>query len=184
MSPSACLAAATARRVEAGAAHDRGLGQVVGGQQNRGSPGGGRLDDRQHPADRPQGAVERQLAEQPGAVDAFRGEHPGGDQDAGGDGEVEQRSFLALLGRGEVDDDRSRVEVTAEMTDRGQHPLAGLAHRGVGQTDHRQRRQAGTGVHLDLHRQCLDAAGHCGTDLGNHGAPPGAEVWRVGTASR
>ena len=130
--------------IQARAAHHRGLGEVVGGQDHGGAAAGRGLDDREHAAHRAQRAVERELADQP-RLRRAGGRQAGGHQHPGGDRQVEERALLALLGGGEVDDDALRLDLTPEVADRRQDPLAGLAHRRVGEADDGQVGEPGAG---------------------------------------
>ena len=82
-----------------------------------------------------------------------------------GDGEVEVVALLAQVGGREIDDDGLGFQVEAAVLDRGAHPLAALADRGVGKSHD-----------LDLRESVLDV------DLYLDGAgfdPP----WRGGSGS-
>ena len=78
-------------------------------------------------------------------------------EDAERDRQIERRAGLADVGRRQVDGDAVRRKLEAGVADRAAHAIAALAHAGVGQADHRERRQAERHVHLHMDRAGFDA---------------------------
>ena len=105
-----------------------------------------RLGDRQHAGDRPRRS-RRGRARRPSPTPRQRlpARAARGAQQRRGDRQVHPRPRLAQAGRREVDDDPPQRELEAAVDQRRPHPLARLAHRGVGQADDREGR-AGRGL--------------------------------------
>ena len=127
-----------------------------------------RRRDRQDTArgvDRP---VQRELAQQHeiGDVaaldDALRGE------DAERDRQVERRASFPHIGRRQVDRDPVGGELEPGIPDRALDAVAALADAGVGQADHRERRQTERHVHFDVHRAGVDAKERRGPKAREH----------------
>ena len=140
-----------ADRDHAHAGHQGGFRRVLLGHHDLAEPFLCRPGHRgQHAADRPQPAVEAQLAEE---------HHPGGGcprhlarrgQDPDGDGQVEPAAPLGQAGRGEPDRDLPLRPLLAAVRDRGPDPVARFPQRGVGQADHDHRGQPVGDVRFDL----------------------------------
>ncbi len=114
-------------------------------------PGPGRREDRrEHAADRPDPAVEPELADVDDVAHFALREEIGGGEHRDGDGEVERRAGLRQVGRLQVDRQPAQREGQPGVVDRGPHPVAGLAERGVRQADDGEGRQAGRGIGLDV----------------------------------
>ena len=99
---------------------------------------------------------------------ASSGSAPWAREQREGDREVEVVALLAQVGRRQVDRHRARRQVEAAVAERRAHPLAALAHGGVGQADDLHLRQAGLDVDLDLHRPGFDPPGRGGERAGEH----------------
>ena len=131
------------RRLHVDAADDRGLACVVGRDDQPAHaaparPGG----DRQHAAHRPQGAVERQLADQQRAVQRRRIDRAGRGQHAGRDRDVERGAVLAQIGGREVDRGPARRQLEAAVVERAPDAQPPFADARVG----RGRRCCSTGA--------------------------------------
>jgi hypothetical protein len=128
-------------RDDADAADDGGLGGVAGGHQEA-------LDvetpaverHRQHAADGPDTAVERELAESDGVLDESGLDEAGSREDAQRHRKIEGRAFLAELGGGEVDGDPVGGKVEPRVAYRGAHAVAALAHDRIRQAHRGQGR--------------------------------------------
>src|ERR1700693_3341365 len=94
---------------------------------------------RQHAADRPDMAVEGELAEGDRVLDEPRLDDSRGGKNAERHRQVEGRAFLAEVGGGEVDGDAVHGEVEPRVPDRGAHTVAALAHGGVWEGHRRER---------------------------------------------
>src|SRR5450759_1021606 len=107
-------------------------------------------DSRQNPMDGPQRSFERELTEEHVAVE--RGfELARRLEDADGHGEIEERAFLAKIGRREVHRDTVRRKVEAGISDGALDALASLLDSCVRESHDRKNRQAVGDVDLDLH---------------------------------
>ena len=93
-----------------------------------------------------------------------------GDQQRGRDRQVHPRPRLAQAGRRQVGDDPPQRELEAAVGHRRPHPLARLPHRGVGQADDREGREAAVDVDLDPDRAGGDAVEGEGSGGGEHGS--------------
>ena len=102
-------------------------------------------------------AVERELPEERVGLQVLSRELAGGGQDGTGECEVEAGADLGDVAGGEVRGDTPLGELVAAVEDRRAHPVARLAHRGVGEADDRKRGQPGADVHLHGHRLGLRA---------------------------
>ncbi len=134
-----------------------------------------RLGDRQHPGHGTNRAVEGQLADQRQLRQPLEVELTGRGEQGGGDRQVQPRPGLAQAGRSEVGDDPPQRELEAAVDQRRPHPLARLAHRGVGQADDGEGGQAAVDVDLDPDRAGGDAVeGEClrRGEHGNHAREP------------
>ncbi len=122
-----------------------------------------------------------------------RGERSVGKQQRDRDGQVEDRSLLAKVARGEADRGLLPRVAVAAVPDCGPHPVDRLANRGVGQSDHRRARQAaGAEVDLDLAGDRIDplqdealdtAPGDARRLVGMHAANLRPEVHASGAAA-
>src|SRR5664280_1207743 len=121
-------------------------------------------DSRQYPMDRPQRPFERQLTEEHIAVE-WSLELAGRLEDADGHGEVEERPFLAKIGRREVYGDPVSGKAEPGIPDGALDAFAGLLDSRVRQADDGEHGQAVGDVDFDLHgmrRQADDAnTGYC-----------------------
>ena len=140
-----------------------------------------RLGHRERPGDRPDRAVERELAGEREPSSRSRRELPGGGEERRRDREVEARARLAQVGRREVGGDPLLRELEPRVDERRPHPLARLAHRGVGQADQREGRQPGRTWTSTRTAPRLDAEQREGAGGGEHGAKLGrpARAWRA-----
>src|SRR5688500_10771262 len=114
-----------------------------------------------HAADR---SIERELPDaELGDVDR---ELTARAEDAERDREVESRAFLTALRGREVHRDPTERELEPAVSDRRAHPLARLAHGGVGEADDVEAGQPARDVDLDRHELGLEtpqrAGGHAG----------------------
>jgi hypothetical protein len=134
------------------------------------APAGQGVDRRrQHPGDRADPPVQRQLAEGGVAGQFVARQHTHGRQQGQRDRQVEVAAFLLQVGGGEVHGDALQRQRQAEGGQRRAHPLAALAHRLVGQPDDGEGRHAAAHLHLDVDVEHLDPGeGDCG-DAGDHG---------------
>jgi hypothetical protein len=105
----------------------------------------------------PDGAVETQLAADQAAGERLLRDLLVGREHRQGDGEVEVVAFLAQVGGSEIDDDGLGFQVEAAVLDRGAHPLAALADRGVGKSHDLDLRESVMDVDFDLDGACFDA---------------------------
>jgi len=138
---------------------ERCLRRGVGGAENPREPGpGGALCGRDRPGDRPDAAVEAQLAdarvldEPIGRNLTHRGE------DRQGDREIEPRPLLAERGRGKVDGDRALRPLVEGRVDSAPDAVLRLLACPIGEADDRERGQvARAQVRLDLDAARLEA---------------------------
>ena len=120
----------------------------------------GELGDREAAPDRPDGAVETELAGEQPPGQGLLGDLAVAREQGQGDPQVQVVALLAQVGRGEVDQDHPRRQPEAGVADRPAHPLPALAHGGVGQADDAHAGElAEVDVDLDLDRPRLDAPG-------------------------
>ena len=91
------------------------------------------------------------------AVERLLGQVLVGDQHRQGDGEVEMVAFLAQVGGSEIDDDGLGIQIEAAVLDRGAHPLAALAHRGIGEAHDLDLGESVVDVDFDLDGACFNA---------------------------
>ena len=115
---------------------------------------------------------QRQLAGQRNPRQRIPVELAGGAQQGRRDRQVHPRPRLAQAGRRQVDDDPAQRELEAAVDQGGPHPLARLAHGGVGQADDREAGQAAVDVDLDPDRAGGDAVEGEGSGRGEHGVFP------------
>ncbi len=113
-------------------------------------------------------AVQRQFAEQDDVVHLPAFDDAGRGQDTEGDRQVERRARLADVGRRQVDRDAVRREFEAGIPDGAPHPVAALADARVGQSDHREGREAERHVHFHVDREGLDAEDRGAAEAGEH----------------
>ena len=125
----------------------------------------------QHPGYGKQGAVEAELAEHGEFRHRVGRRHPHGDQQAERDGQVEMAALLEQIGGRQINRDALGRQGQAEGAEGGAHPLAGLGDRLIGQADHREGRQAGGDMDLNIHIARLDAVKGDRVDMGDHGEP-------------
>jgi len=96
---------------------------------------------RQHPGDRPDRAVERQLADEAVAVETQRAIVEA--EDGHGDGQVEPGALLGHLGRRQVDGQAALGKLEPRVADRRSHSLTRLLDGPVGEPDDGEVGQAG-----------------------------------------
>jgi hypothetical protein len=122
--------------------HDPGQAGALGGEPGpaaRPGPGGRRR--------------RAQLAEDDAVGERRRGQHPGGRENAHRDREIEAGARLRQVGREQVDGDALLRPPLAGVDHGGADAVAGLGHRGVGESGDDQVRQARG--HVRLHRDHL-----------------------------
>ena len=90
-----------------------------------------------------------------------------GGQDSERHRQVERRTFLARIGRREVDRDFAIGKLVARIVDRRLDPLVGFAHRALGQADHPEARYAAADIDLDLDRKGIDPGKRAGKYAGD-----------------
>ena len=143
----------------------RGLAGVLDRQDELAHPKvAAQVGDREASADRPKTSVQTELtAEQPALQTVVRKLFQSGEKSES-DRQVQVVTGLANVGGSQVDHDRSRGQGETAVADRGSHPLAALANRGVGQSDDLHLRQTILDVDLDVDRPGLDSpwGGGCG----------------------
>lgn len=148
-----------------------GPGGLAAGRRraDQAQPRGMRADGgRQHPRDRRDRAVERQLAQRCIAAHLLARQHLHRDQQAERDRQVEVAAFLLHVGRREVHRDPFRRQAEAERAQGRPHPLAALADRLVGKADDREGRQPVRHGDLDVDSERLDALKGNGIYMGRH----------------
>ena len=156
------------------------LAGVGGGDRDAGASARcGLLRHREHAVQRPDRAVERELARKPPAGERLGRELLRRAEDGRGDRQVEPRTRLAQVGGRQARGDPLERELEAAVDDRGPHPLARLPHRRVRQPDERERGQAAVDVDLDVDRQRVDALEGHGPGAGKHRQNVGADGSRV-----
>ena len=112
------------------------------------------------------GAVEAELAADQPAGEGLLRDLLVGREHRQGDGEVEVVPLLAEVGGSEIDDDGLGFQVEATVLDRGAHPLAALADRGVGKPHDLNLWESVVDVDLDLDGAGFDAPGSGGDGSG------------------
>ena len=119
-----------------------------------------------HPSD---AAVEGQLPEDQEIGEPVRGHVAVRRENPQSDRQVQARSLLAQVGRGQTDRDAARGHVESRVADGGAYPVGALAHRGVGQADRVDAGQAAVDVALDEQWNRFDAEERGAPDPGQHG---------------
>jgi len=127
---------------------------------------------RQRPPHRPQAPIERELAQEDRVRGRLRAHLAGGNEEGHRQGEVEPRSLLAEVGRGEVGRDPELGEGEARVADCGPDPFPRLRDLLLRQPDDREPGEAGADIALDLDQPRLDPVRGSAKDLGEH-PPPG-----------
>ena len=112
------------------------------------------------------------------------GDLTGGAEDRRRDRQVESRARLAQIGRREVRGDPLQRELEARVDDCRPDALARLPHRGVRQSDERERRQAAMDVDLDVDGEGVDAVERECSRPGEHATKLGAADARVAPSMR
>jgi len=136
-------------------AGQRRLRRALGSAHQPREPGLPRtLGRREHPADRPQATVQRELADRRVSAERLGRHLPRGGEHGQRDRQVEPRAFLAQLGRRKVDRDPPHRPLELGRGDSGTNAFLRLLAGTVGEADDRERRHAELQVGLDL-----DAAG-------------------------
>ena len=97
-----------------------------------------RRGNRQRAADRRDGSVKRQFADENAPGDLILVQQLRRMQDAEGDGKVEAGAFLFHIGGREIDGDVARRKPEAAVVKRGADARVRLAYGGVGKTDERE----------------------------------------------
>jgi len=118
------------------------------------------------------GPVEGKLARYEMAFERLHFQGPHGGEDADGDGQVEGRAFLADIGRGEIDGYAVPGELEAGILYGGPDPLLALLHRGLGQSDDSERRQAVGDIHLHIDLYPVDPVNGSSGNACDHSIPP------------
>ena len=77
--------------------------------------------------------------------------------------------LLKDIGRRQVHRDALGRQREANRGERVAHPFARFGHRLVGQSDDREGRHPGTGLHLDIDVDNVDPLKRDGADTGDHG---------------
>ena len=141
----------------------RGLARIRGGQQEPCQPIAPRRGrHRQHAARGLNGAVERQLADDQHARHGVGCHHALRGKNTDRNGQVERRTGLPYIGRGQVHGDSVRREFEAAVTDGAAHAVAAFAHARIWQADHCEHGHAERHVHFHLDRAGLHAVeGRC-----------------------
>ncbi|MCW0461863.1 hypothetical protein NB717_002931 [Xanthomonas sacchari] len=131
----------------------RGLGAVVG-RDDQGAPslGGGQCG-RQHAVDRTQFAGQGQFAEEFVLAEHLRVKLAGGGEDAQRDRQVEAAALLGQVGRGQVDRDPPCRELVLRAEQGGADAVARFAYRRLGQADDLRGRQAAGQMDFDPNRR-------------------------------
>jgi len=80
----------------------------------------------------------------------------GGAQGAERDRQIETPAFLGKIGGGEIDRDPPVGKLELVVDECAMHPVLALAHRHLGQTHDRHRRQSARELDLDRDRRRLD----------------------------
>ena len=161
------------------------LGGIGGGHEQRGEALAARVQgDREHAPHRPDAPVERELAHHERAVQAPGLHEPGGAEDAHRHRQVEGRTFLAELRRGEVHGDAVDRELEPHVADRGPYPVTALADGGVGQAHGGEGRQPRGHVHLDEDGGGLDPGQRRGAHAREHGPSVGIPPGPVNVSER
>ena len=115
-------------------------------------------------------AVQRELADHQGALDALVRQLASGDEYAQGDGQVVGGAFFAYGGRGQVDGQAVAGEEQAGVLNgRFGHALAAFLHGGVGQSDDDHVGQALPGVDLYFDDDTFQTDDSTGVYFGKHG---------------
>lgn len=118
---------------------------------------------RQRAAHRPDGAIERQFADQQMPVQPAHGAHR--TQDAHGHRQIEARAFFAHVGRSQIDGHRL-IRITESGIDEGAlDALPAFADRRVRHADHDEIASRPGRVHIHFHVDgvCVDAVNRGGT---------------------
>ncbi len=93
---------------------------------------------------------------------------PAGGEDRAGEREIEPAARLGQLARRQVRRDALRGKLEAGVADRRRDALARLTHRGVGETDDRERGQAPAHVDLDAYVAGLESVDREGVRTREH----------------
>ncbi len=144
-----------------------------------------RLGHRQRAPDLAHAAVQPELSGQRPVAQQPLGQLARGDEDRGGDRQVEARPGLAQVRGRKADRDPLQREVAAGVGDRRPHPLAALAHGRVGQPDDREGRQPPVDVDLGIDGDRLDPGDRECPGHGEHpieACPGSAHGWATGRA--
>jgi len=123
---------------------------------------------RQRAPDRPDLAVQAELAEHHPALQRFDGELPRRAEDAQRDRQVERRAFLAYVGRREVHGDAGERERVPGVLDRRVDALAALLHGPVRQPHGGEAGQAAGDIGFDIDQLGVDPEHRGGRDAGEH----------------
>ncbi len=124
-----------ARAVHLDVLHHRRFGRILHGNNDAGDPVFTRANGhRERAANRTDGAIQREFANQQVLVELF--DHAHRAQDAERHRQIEARAFLAHVGRRQVDGDSLVGIAESGVDERALDALAALADGGVGHADH------------------------------------------------
>ena len=150
--------------------HHGSFGGVVGGHDQRRVPVAAAVERHGEDAThRPHTAVQGQLAQDEGALEAPRFHQAGGAKNPEGHRQIEGGARLAEIGGGEIDGDALSGELEAGVPEGRADAIAALAHRGIGQAHRGEARQPRGDIHLHRHRGGFDALERGREDPRQHG---------------
>jgi hypothetical protein len=141
----------------------------------------GSVGDRERSPQRPDRAIETELAADRKAREALRRDLATGGQERGRKCQVEPGARLAKVGGREVDRYPAERKLELGVHERSANPFARLLNRGVGKADDRERGQPRMDVDLDGHFDCVDATERERAYRGEHAGnlrTPGSRVAR------
>ena len=166
-----------ARRAEHADPRDHArLRQIFDRKHQRLQPRGPRRQrHRQGAAHRTHRPFQAQLAQHRHAAEPLPGDLIGGGQDAQGDRQIERRSLLPYIRRGQVHGDPLEGKGVPRIGESRVHALPALFHRSLRQPDRRERRQAVGDVGLDVHQVGIDSQDGRRADARKH-----ADTMRAG----
>jgi hypothetical protein len=124
---------------------------------------------RQNALDRPDRAVERQLADKAQLGEQIFLDLLRGRDHAERDREIEARAFLLNVGRSEIDRCAPARPIVTAVADRGRDAILAFLHRRVGQAHDHDFGVAAGGVDLDLDFVSVHAVNGRGINPGEHG---------------
>ena len=124
---------------------------------------------RQGALDRPDAAVQGQLADDGEVAQLFGQQLAGGDQQAQRDRQIEAAGVFAEVGRSEIDDGAAGMPGVAEIGQGALDAMNALLDRHLGQADEDRLGQPGRDIDFDLDGNGVDADEGEGVQLGEHG---------------